>query len=232
MKKPIVLFTLAAASLLAVPSYAQTFTEVGDAGDLPGNVQLIGNNTAGVSLTQINGALTLTNGISDSDLFLIYISNPATFSVSMNFKPGVNNFDSQLMIFNSSGQGVVANDDNPSGSGSQAAIPAGALTGRTAGVYYLDVSGSGRYATDSSGNLIFPNFTDNTTDPTGVYGPNNPSAVLAGYTGNSNEAGAYALALAGAQFVPVPEFSGVGTFGAAVAALALVRRLRRNAVPV
>ena len=220
----------AACLALAGTSFAAAYTETGDAGDLPATAQIVAG-PAGTSLDSITGSLTLTNAISDGDMYQIFISNPAAFSASDTaFVQGSNNFDSQIFLFNARGVGVVANDDAASG-GSQSSIAAGSISGSQIGVYYLLIGGSGRYPV-SSGGLIFPNFTDGTTDPTGTYGPTGPGGALAisGYTGSSNEAGSYRIALTGAQFVVVPEPGSVACLLAGTAGVALtVLRRRRTA---
>ena len=213
----------------ATTSQALNYAETGDAGDLPTAAQVI-SGPAGTSLDQISGALTLTNGISDSDLFEILISNPSAFSAAATaFAPGVNNFDSQIFLFSATtNKGIVGNDDNPANGAPQAAIPAGSFTG-AAGLYYILISGSGRYAT-SAGGLIFPNFTDGTTDPSTVVGPTGPggAGAITGYTGNSNEGGNYRIALTGAQFVVVPEPASLVYVIAGAAGLMLVTRRARG----
>ncbi len=211
--------------------HAAAYTENGDAGDLPNTAQVVAG-TAGTPLTLLSGALTLTGGLSDSDMFQIYVSSPSTFSASLTgFFPGFNNFDSQLLIFNAAGQGIQANDDDPATGAQQSSLPTGntLMSSQNAGLFYLLVSGSGRYATTTSGSLIFPNFTDGTTDPTNVYGPNTTSNVVGGYTGSSNEGGAYRVNLNGAQFVVVPEPSTWAFVLGGGAGLALVTRRSRRA---
>ncbi len=227
-------FALATACLpLTSNLFADTYTETGDAGDLPAAAQVV-SGTAGTPLTSLSGALTLTNSISDSDLFEIYVSDPTTFSASnTGFVAGSNNFDSQIALFSASGLGIIANDDAASG-GSLSNLPADSLSGQTAGLYYLLISGSGRYAT-SGGGLIFPNYTDGTTDATTVVGPTGPggTAAISGYTGSSNEGGNYRVALAGAQFVQpsgVPEPSIFAFMAAGLAGLALMLRRRTRTV--
>ncbi len=181
-----------------------TYTEAGDAGDLPSSAQVTSSSTV-TPLTAVKGILTLSDGISEGDMFEISITNAAAFSASTTgFVAGSNNFDSQLFLFKTSGIGVVANDDAEAG-GSQSAIPAGSITTGT-GLYYLLITGSGKYPI-SSGGLIFPNFTDGTTDPTGTYGPTGAGGAspITGYTGSSNEGGNYSIALTGAQAVNTPE---------------------------
>lgn len=207
-------------------AFAATYAETGDAPDLPTGAQVI-SGTAGTPLTAITGSLTLTNGISESDMFEIYISSASAFSASTaGFVAGANNFDSQIFLFDATGKGVVGDDDNASG-GAQAAIPANSFNG-AAGLYYILISGSGRYAASSTG-LIFPNFTDGTTDPTTTVGPTGPGGAnaISGYTGSSNEGGNYSIALTGAQFVAVPEPSTFAAIATGLGGLTLVLRRRR-----
>ena len=238
------LLTMAVASLsLAGITRADTYTETGDAGQLPATAQVV-SGPAGTPLTAIIGSTTLTNGISDGDMYEIFISNPAAFSATTNFfSSGRNNFDDQLFLFTAAGTGVVTSDDNSSG-GSQSDVPAGTLSlagGGGAngtvpptppGLYYLLIDGSGSYPVDNGANLLFPNFNDGTTDPTMVYGPNSETAVIAGYTGSSNFGGAYTIDLTGAEFVPeavVPEPGSAAGILAGVAGLTLVACSRRRA---
>ena len=122
-----------------------------------------------------------------------------------------------------------ASHDDPVDGGPQSTIPAGSLT-LAAGYYDLLITGSGRYAA-SAGGAIFPNYTDGSTDPTGVYGPTGPGGAspFSNYFGNSSEGGRYSIALTGAQFVAavtaVPEPSAVAMFFTGFALLlAAVRR--------
>ncbi len=69
--KFVVPMTLAAASLaLARPALAQTYTETGDAGDLPTTAQIV-TGVAGATYTSIAGATTATNALYDSDMYEI-----------------------------------------------------------------------------------------------------------------------------------------------------------------
>ncbi len=222
-------FVLTAAS--AAFATPVSYTEVGDAGDIvTGAVQTV-TGAAGSAVTSIKGSLTATAGITDGDAFKIYISAPSAFSASTTgFTPGRNSFDSELFLFNLDGTGIVMNDDDPAGTGEQSSIAAGnAFTdGLSAGYYYLLITGQGMNPT-SAGGLIFPSWTDGTTDPTGLYGPNPGASAITGFGGNSNEGGAYSIALSGVSIAPavgtVPE---PGTLGLGLTAglmlLALVRR--------
>ncbi|MCK9688220.1 hypothetical protein [Scleromatobacter humisilvae] len=224
-------FALAAASTaFATPI---SYTEVGDAGDIvTGTVQTV-TGAAGSTVTSINGALTANGGgITDGDAYKIYISSPSAFSASTTgFTPGVNSFDSELFLFNLNGTGIVMNDDDPGGSGSQSSITAGnAFTaGLSAGYYYLLITGSGMDPS-SAGSLIFPSWTDG-SDATGVYGPKAGAGAITGFGGSSNEGGAYSIALKGVGIAPavgtVPE---PGTLWLGLTAgLTLLAAVRRRA---
>lgn len=223
-------FACAALALTFSPQlFAVPYAEQGDAGDLPASAQIT-SGTVGTTLTSITGTITSNNGITEGDMFAIFITNPITFSASTTtFGIGVNNFDTQLFLFNAAGLGVYANDDDPTTGSSQSTLPAGntVLTSLPSGLYYILITGSGRYPIDSMGQLIFPNFTDGTTDPTGVYGRNPTSLAIAGFTGNSNEGGKYSIALTGAQFVTVvPEPSTIALALLGLGGMAAIRRRR------
>ena len=206
-------------------SHGQTYTELGDAGSLPASAQVVPG-VAGVTYTSITGATTATSAIYDSDMYQITIATAETFTASTTaFVAGSNNFDDQLFLFNSSGVGVLANDDNASG-GEEASLSTG-TTLLAPGNYYLLIAGSGNYPVDSTGTLIFPNYTDGTTDPTGTYAAKSTLPITA-YTGNTNEGGKYVIAL---TVVPaaVPEPGTYLFLCAGAAGLALAARSRRSA---
>ncbi len=208
-------------------SHAVTYTETGDAGDLPASAQLITlpvaySLAASATTSQINGALTLTNGLSDSDMFQFVLTDPAVFTASTNlgFIPGTNNFDTQIALFTSTGVGIAANDDANGGSSLST------LTATlAAGTYELLISGSGRYAVDSAGRLIFANFTDGTTDPSSTVGPSSTNPIAA-YTGSSNEGGSYRIALSATLPPPVPEPSSFAAIATGLGGLMMVLRRR------
>ena len=202
--------------------HAQTYQETGDAGSLPATAQTI-IGVAGITYTSITGSTTATNGVFDSDMYQITIVTPETFTASTTgFVAGANNFDTQLFLFTSNGVGVLANDDAASG-GSQSSLSTGS-TLLAPGNYYLLIAGSGNYPVDSTGKLIFPNFTDGTTDPSVTYAATS-TLPITGYTGSSNEGGKYVIAL---SVVPaVPEPSSLAAIATGIGGLAFVLRRRR-----
>jgi hypothetical protein len=211
------LFTLASSALAA------GYTSNGSAGELIASAEVISGST---SLDSISGSFTITNGVTFGDLYKISIGNPAAFSASTTtVTTGVNNFDTQLFLFDSTGKGLVADDDTPTSP--QAMITANSpyLLSLSAGVYYLLIEGSGRYPVDASGNYIFPNIL-NGADPSVNYGANSNAGIYAALLGNSNEGGSYNIALTGAQFIGAPEPSG-GTLALAASAFFFGRRKRR-----
>jgi hypothetical protein len=227
-------FVLAAANAaFASPVY----TEVGDAGDLVTGAAQTVTGTAGSAVTSIKGSLTANSGgIYDGDAYKIYISSPGTFSASTTgFSPGANSFDSELFLFNLDGTGIVMNDDDPVTGNSQSNIPAGnALTASLGvGYYYLLITGQGMTPTSAAG-LIFPGWTDGTTDPTGVYGPNAGAGAITGFGGSADEGGAYSISLAGVSIAPaasaVPE-PGTLWLGLLAGPALLAALRRRNRAP-
>ena len=220
----------------SAPAHAAAYTEVGDAGDLPGTAQVVSAPVT-TALTSINGTISVVNNVSEGDMYKIVISSPSTFSATTtNFAPGKNNFDTQLFLFTVAGIGILANDDDPDTGSSQSTIPVGSFT-LGAGTYELLITGSGKYPASTAGD-IFPNTFDAASDdPTGVYGPTGPGGALpfTTYLGNSSEGGAYSIALTGAQFVTaavttVPEPSTIAIFAAGLPLLFLARR-RRATLP-
>jgi hypothetical protein len=212
-------------------AFAGSYAETGDAGDIvSGTPQLVTGNP-GDNITSIVGSLTLTAGISEADAFKIYIDSPSTFSATTTgFAPGMNNFDTQLFLFTLGGVGIVGNDDDTASGSAQSTLPAGSsfTSALAPGYYYLLITGSGKFPA-SAGGVIFQNWTDGTTDPTGVYGPTGPGGGLAisSFGGSSNEGGAYSIALTGVSIAAVPEPSSLA-LGLAGALVLMARRRRSH----
>lgn len=183
---------------------AQTWTEIGDAGELLANYQ----NAYGTgALTAINGSITSNN----ADLFGIIISNPAIFSATTSGALS----DPQLFLFRLDGTGILGNDDAGGGLGLQAQLPAGdsRLTVLSAGQYLLAISGYDRDPLDFSGNPLFED-----------HYPGLDLALTAGplsQWGGSSSTGAYTITLTGAGFVAIPEPAATVAIAAGACALAI-----------
>ena len=203
-------------AVLAVASAAtaQTWTEVGDAGDLPGNAQI----TEGPGpLTAITGTIGTTT---DADMYQIFITGGGTFSATTAGTPGTTLGDPQLFLFNAAGIGVYANDDF--GGSLQATLPAGtALTPTAPGLYYLAITSFNRDPI-SPGGLIFPDVTT-VTGPTGPGG----GQPISGYTGTGGT-GSYAISLTGAEFAVIPEPGTLTLLGTGALGLFAYGRRRRK----
>jgi len=220
--------TLAAMVLTAGLALPATITEIGDAGELTGTAQAADSQPGGTSLTNIYGFLE-SGG---ADLFRIYLTGGQTFSATTTLSGSANFFDSQLFLFDSTGLGIYANDDDEN-SPPQSTLPASiSFTPSTSGVYFLAISGSG-YLPGSVGGYIFP-VTGGLLDP-GVVGPTGPGGAspLSTWSSISSETGDYDIALTGAEFLPsavgeIPEPSTTILLGAGLAAVAMLRRKARG----
>jgi hypothetical protein len=111
-------------------------------------------------------------------------------------------FDTQLFLFDSAGRGVYANDDTDNPPTAQSDLPPGTAEGSDTGsspdapgVYFLAISAFDSDPVDSNGNLIFPSVPFNR-----VHAPNDPSAVIAGWSG-AGGSGPYNIVLTGARFL-------------------------------
>jgi hypothetical protein len=190
--------TVALLALLAGASLAgaDTWTEIGDAGDNLATAQSTG--LPGHPLTDIFGRI---DNVRDVDMYMIFIpGGNASFSATTVGTPGTLN-DTQLFLFDVQGHGVYANDD-ANATTRRSTLPANnALTPQTAGIYFIAIAPFGRVPVDAMGNLIFNSFPQ-----TGVFGPNNPAATLAGWVGAAppNETGTYDIRLTGTQTAPEP----------------------------
>jgi hypothetical protein len=179
---------MALAAGLGVPlsGVAQVHVELGDAGELPGTAQII---TGLPVLTSITGSL----GANDADMFRFH-SPGGIFSATVTVLSSAG--DSQLFLFNSTGFGVLANDDD----GAPFA-PSRIFTATLpAGDYFLAISEFNRDPV-SAGGLIFPG--DSLTDITAVVGPTGPGGGLpvSGWQSDSGSGFDYSIALENASGV-------------------------------
>ena len=113
----------------ASPATAQgTVTENGDAGGLLSAAQVIPG-----AVDEITGTLAT---LDQEDLYRICLAGGQAFSASTE---GSEIADTQLFLFDATGHGVYANDDNATSL--QSTLPAGtSLTPPQGGIYYLGVS--------------------------------------------------------------------------------------------
>lgn len=197
-----------------------TWTEVGDAGNLPASAQV----PLGVgSLDFIAGSI---GSSTDADMYAILINDPAMFGARTVNTPGTLS-DTQLWLFDAAGNGIVFNDDSSTPASLRSAIgpayvgnsplgtPAPVYSGP--GIYYLAITGYNVDAT-STGGLIW-----NNTPFASQRGPDGPGAPgpITGWTGTS-VTGTYTIELTGAKFIPAPGSLALLGLGA----LAAIRRRR------
>ncbi|MDQ6655257.1 MAG: PEP-CTERM sorting domain-containing protein [Verrucomicrobiota bacterium] len=221
-------FGITASLTLVNTTWAVDYTEVGDAGNSYGTAQSTAASaaSAGAPLNRIFGSLS---AISDADIFVIYISNPAAFSATtVNSLTGATNLDTQLFLFDSQGRAVFGNDDDASGTTLGSTLPGGNAFGpQVAGIYYLGISLSGNDPINFASQLMF--LLPSTSTEIRQRNPNAPGSVFNFDPSRvtSTTGGAYQIDLIGAQtaFVPEPTTIALAVFGAiGIAAVARKRR--------
>lgn len=209
--------------LAAGAAHATAVVEAGDAGQSLGGAQVTAGSAA---INTFSGTLLTTSGSDYADLFRIYLSAGSTFSATTTASAwNVNNFDTSLFLFDSTGHGVVANDDDP------AVGPTSTISSSvsTSGFYYLAIAGAG-YTPVSAGGSIFGSLVGaNQVFATGPGG----SGALSGWQSVTSDGDSYEIVMQGAyagvvSSVPEPEpalmlLGGLGALGLAA------RRRRRLA---
>ena len=178
-----------AACALGGGAAAQTWNEVGDAGNLPISSQFV---TGSGDLTSINGNLTLD----DVDMYALEITSPTTFSAST---VGMTFVDTQLFLFRADGTGIVMDDDAPGTQQLQSALSSAFTASLTPGTYFLAVTS---YDVDpTSGGLEIWSDTpfDQERGPDGL----NPAGGVQGWSGLGGE-GPYTIMLTGTSFTATP----------------------------
>lgn len=227
-------FALCAASFFAIASAeAVTYTEIGDAGQLPSTVQPTAANQAAANqpLTQIFGSL-LTGA--DVDLYLINITNPATFSATtVNTLTNGTGLDTALFLFDSNGRPVYGNDDDASGTVVTSTLSAGNSLGPiVAGLYYLAIGLSGAEPVNFANIALFVTTTSTATRGPNPIAANNPLANWD--TSNVNGSfptfpSNYQIDLTGATTAAIPEPSTLAFTILGVAGLiGLTQKRKRN----
>lgn len=202
MRKPLTTtLAICLLSALASPALAGGFNEGGDAGRTIGTSQPV---TGGVGpALSISGSLSgpLFGPGDFEDVYEIFISNPAAFSVST---VGAAPFDTELFLFDPAGLGLLANDDT-SVAVLQSTVPNAANDGSGAAVllpgnYFLAITGKGNKATSNGGLLIFDQVI-----ATEVSGPDGPGAAFVqdDWNPGTGPIGSYTIQLTGVSFIPL-----------------------------
>jgi len=157
----------------ASPAHAVIFTESGDAGQTQATAQVAGG---GGVLTDIVGSL---RSPVDADLFLIKITNPASFSAStVNATGGF--LDTQLFLLTLAGAPLLLNDDDAGGLTVLSTLPTGSAASLAAGLYLLGISQSGYDPANSVNQLLFASgLTTSVRGPAAVT-PRRNHAVFSG----------------------------------------------------
>lgn len=186
-------------SVMAITTFSQlaeafTWTEVEEAGELPGTSQRITQNGA---LEFITGSLSSPT---DVDMYAIFITGGGNFSATtVGWTADV---DTQLTLFDSSGIGIYSNDDFAT-ENRQSTLPEfNPLTPTSPGLYYLAIS-DWDYDPLSDGGYIFPHPTSVHSN-TAVDGPTGPGggSPVTGWGGLSTRGGgSYTISLTGATSI-------------------------------
>ena len=205
--------------LTAAPVWADSFTEPGDVGDMPGAAEpVVGSPSS--SLDAIVGAINFPN---DADMYLIHIIDPAGFSASTDNLVTQNGVrDTMLFLFDQAGFAIIGADGTDS-KVNPSEIPAGSFTG-PAGDYLLAISEYELVPVNSGGRM----FTTEITGPLGLTatGGDSPISGWQQFRNPGPGAGSYQIDLTGATFAPLPPavWAGLSLLGA----LGITRTARRR----
>jgi hypothetical protein len=189
-RRPLTILACVLAAGIAAPvAAADTWAEVGDAGQLPSTAQIPFRLPPlfAVPLTEITGTLAGTSG---ADMYRICKIPGGLSTAQTDINPGTAD-DTQLFLFNNIGMGLLFNDDI---NGTRLSSLGNFVA--PLGAYYLAVSA---YNSDpvSVGGLIFPD-----TFP-GIFGPTGPGggSPIIGWVGTGGT-GTYRITLTGWVFCP------------------------------
>ncbi len=176
------------------PAPDNPFTEVGDAGQLPGTAQPVNSPTDGTTFNAISGNLDNDN---DVDLYQLFLTEGQPFTASTVDGTEV---DTQLFLFDGSGLGLSSNDD--SADTFQSTVPLNEpFTPAASGTYYLGISSFDNDPLSSQGYIF------------GALGePTGPGAELLlseWDANNGSDSGAYTITLNPQPNLPMPPREGL-----------------------
>jgi hypothetical protein len=201
-------FLLVAAITLPSRAKAATFSEgKKDAGQTLATARAVNSYAFGTPLETITGAIRTKLG--NADLYQIYIAGNTFSADTRGDVSGHALNDTQLFLFDSSGRGVFANDDESFDS-LRSHLSLGELG---AGVYYLGISAYGYNPVNKDGSVFDDQGVPVGLDPLKAWVLTKPRF--------KTDYGTYSIALTGATFVPEPS-GALGLF--AFAGLVMLRR--------
>jgi len=220
------------AAFASVALAGPEWTEMSDAGDLPGGSQSP-ISPGGGPLAGIKGNLDGApgpRGFGDfEDVYRIIIKDFESFSAIVSPNASGNpTFDTQLWIFDEFGLGILGNDDNSlAGANGESALFNTSTDGSGAaitsnGIYFLAISGAGNVPINALGEPIFSFM--NAGEISGPDGSSGPPELL-GWSGQG-AIGEYTIQLTGASYFDVPAPGGAALLG--LAGLTAARRRRAS----
>jgi hypothetical protein len=218
--------TAAAVAMLSAATVANAqfvlgpeWVEDGDAGSLPGVAQTVTGQGQVQRITgMLAGAGNLSGGGDFEDMYRILITDPTKFSIRTDpGSPGMANFDTQLWVFDTTGLGILGNDDTASFEGEgfgDSAIFQFATDSTESGIfepgeYLICISGAGNRPTSTiigQAGTAPQIFFFNPDNPFEVSGPDGPGGAfpVSGWA-PAGATGSYTIALTGVTFiVPAP----------------------------
>ncbi|MEM6784270.1 MAG: T9SS type A sorting domain-containing protein [Bacteroidota bacterium] len=187
-------------ALLAAPAFAQNVWNEGtDAGSLPATAQLLDDSAT--PYTAITGTIDKPD---DVDMYRVFITDPAGFSVTTEPATIGTLADTRLFLFDETGRGIAFNDDTPGGTGSlRSTLPAGhPFMPTQPGTYYVAVSGFETVPLVATSEAIFQDPRAYTFSFNDVFTSNVPDPVVGWLHRGGTATGTYQIELTGAV-VPV-----------------------------
>jgi hypothetical protein len=180
---------LPAALFVATAAHAQTWNEIsdggGDAGDRIATAQRI-------TLTGPLAAITGISGSSDADLFVFRITDAEHFSATTS---GGATWNTMLFLFDESGRGVTANDEDPINNSHQSRLSSLYVPGP--GVYQLAITRFNRVPVNMDNGPLWatsgPARSERAPDGPGLHDP------VAGWVGTTTGSDSYTIFLQGCQ---------------------------------